>query len=159
MNRKILNIISIFLIMALLPATSGVALFHHICNANGTHSVSLYSETKCDHHEETTGVCEHCMKDIAGCSLDGNNSCIEYFDFLSIDADFVSSSKLILQPQEFDSPLKEQHELYSILFQDFKLTKDYFKQDIKLPVQNNISFIIFNSLNKSSDDTSDSYIS
>ncbi|MFH1049661.1 MAG: hypothetical protein V1779_01880 [bacterium] len=159
LNRKILNIIGIILILTLLPATSGVAIFHHICNVEGTHNVSLYTETKCDHHEETTGVCEHCLKDTKSCTVEGQSHCIEYVEFLSIDADFLTSTKLFLQPVEFDLPIREQFDSYSQEILEENIKQDYFKKDIKKPVFSEISFIKFKSQYKSSEKSSDYFIS
>jgi len=159
MNKKLINILSPILILVMLPATSGVSIFHHICHSEGTHMVSLYTESKCDHDEETTGVCEHCQKNIKSCSIDGFNNCIQYVDYLSIDADFLTSSKLIIQP---DFLISNDLEIYKSAKSENKkqdIILQYFKLDIKNPIINEISFIIFKSQDKSSAKPSNSIFS
>lgn len=149
------NIISLLLILTLLPATSGIMIFHHICNTSHTHTVSLFTQSKCDHHEETTGVCEHCFKNLKSCSIENHTSCIEYSQFLSIDADFVASNKQLIKINESDLPVKN---LFVIKFQDRTETliiqQEYFKRDIKKPIENFISILIFHSQSKLVEDAS-----
>jgi hypothetical protein len=158
-KRKITNIISVILILTLLPATSGVALFHHICHASSTHHVSLFKEYKCDHHEETTGICEHCLKHINCCSLDAQNNCIKYIDYLSIDVDFVVSSKMLLQVSGFDMTFSKSFISHKQVYKEQIIASQYFKKDIKKPIISNISNIILQSQNKSSDKPMDNFIS
>lgn len=155
MKLIIKNIIGIFLIFALLPATSGVLVFHHICNSSHTHTISIFSKVKCDHHEETTGICEHCLKSIHSCSLDKNTHCVEYSEFLSIEADFLTTKKQLINVNQLFVPEKEFYHIQNISnIENNDENKKYIKKDIKRPVEKFIYFIIFNSQSKSNEETS-----
>ncbi|ROL58008.1 hypothetical protein D9V86_11990 [Bacteroidetes/Chlorobi group bacterium ChocPot_Mid] len=156
MNLLVKNIIGIFLILALLPATSGVMVFHHICNTSHTHTVSIFSKAKCDNHEETTGICEHCLKNIHSCTLEKNTHCIEYTEFLSIEADFVITDKQLIKVNKLILPEKEFYEIQFLCFHENNYGYNkYIQKDIKKPLENIISAIIFNSQFKSGEDTSE----
>ncbi len=157
MRRKILKLSSMFLILILLPASSGVAVFHHICNVEGTHNVSLFTETKCDHQEDISGICEKCTEHKNDCSFDEISNCQEYVEYITIDADYITPLKLLIEPTEIILPFKE------ILLTFLESEKDsycsqYFKEDIKKPVISNITFLIHKSQYKTSEKPSDNII-
>lgn len=158
-NRNLLNILSVFLILTLLPATSGVSIFHHICNKEGTHSISIYAEMKCNKHEEETNVCEHCLKNSKSCPLVKESNCIEYVEFLAIDTDFISASKLVLQPVDFELPLIGHFTSALTKSKEKNNSEHCIKQVFQKPVQYEISFIKFQSQNKSSEKSTDYFIS
>jgi len=156
-KRKISNLVSILLILTLLPATSGVSVFHHICNAKGTHSVSIYT-AKYHHQEVEQTDCEHCTNNINTCSYDNHTDCIAFVEFISIETDFLSSAKMLVQPHESILLNSVRHFEINNVNKDKNTLKEYFKQDIKKPVFSYISFITCKSQNKTSEKPSDSFI-
>ncbi|MFC2131279.1 hypothetical protein ACFLSQ_07580 [Bacteroidota bacterium] len=158
MNKRILNIISALLIVMILPASTGVSVFHHICGMEGTHSVSLYSESTCSaHHEEACACCEDAENNNT-CSIDNHDHCLEYVEYISIDSDFISIDKQKNQLAKFE--LSYESQINSVVSDLFGKQSDisYLKRDIKIPARQNISHIHLKSQYKNSEKPSDSFI-
>jgi hypothetical protein len=145
MNNKVSNIVSILLILIMLPASSGVSVYHHICSMEGTHNISLYSETTC-HHEDDHSCCHSQEANKDGCSFENHDHCISFVEYFSIDNDYTSSSRQEIKLYEYFLPY-EIHSNNVNTEQERTLTGILYKKDFKLPVVKEISFILRHSLN------------
>ena len=63
MRNYIKNIVAILMLVVLLPASSGIPIFHHICGFDGSHITSIFTSQKCEHEHGIESKCSECANE------------------------------------------------------------------------------------------------
>jgi hypothetical protein len=90
MFQKCCKFLSIPMAVVLFISTTGIALFEHHCNTNGTSSFAVFSPIECSHHCSHHGDCNQCCSSQSenNCSIpqkETSDCCNDIFHFLKVD--------------------------------------------------------------------------
>ncbi len=144
----------------ILPASTGVSVFHHICGMEGTHSISLYSASTPGkaHDEEACELCKKAEHNNNTSSIGNHDHCRKFVEFESLDSDYITIDKQKIQLPEFE--LLYRYKLNSAVndLTGKQSDNSYIKRDIKTPARQEIFCILQKSQDKNSEKPSDSFI-
>ncbi len=89
-------IFTIGLICAILFATTGIEIYHHICIESGSHSTRIFQKANCEGHDQNY-FCKHChlndcfVSDSNENQSIENNCCNEFSEYISIKSDIIKA--------------------------------------------------------------------
>jgi len=102
---KCCKFLCIPLAVVIFISTTGIAVFEHHCNANGTSSFAVFAPVECSHHCSHHGDCNQCCSSQAenNCSIpqkESSDCCNDIFHFFKADiqATYVATSSIKIQP-------------------------------------------------------------
>jgi len=111
--------VTIVTIFSLLPAISGITIYHHICSENHTHYVTIFHKTKCQHlqlHKQYQQ--NNCNNNCYSKNHSQQNyksetkCCYEFTEFKNINADTIKTQNIENSIKSYISKILSLNELF-----------------------------------------------
>lgn len=137
--------------LLILPAFTGVSIYHHICGTEGIHNISIFQKTSCEHENEKSDYCEIPELTNNSCFVNNHGQCSEFVNYLAIDSEFMANDKWNLKPSELTMSFHST--LHSKIIERAAKNSVYksIRKNIESPLIAEISYIYLQSQQKNSD--------